>query len=272
MLVVALEGWIDAGLAAAAAAATLLSTTPHELVATFDADELIDFRARRPTLRIVNGVDTDLRWSAIRMHAATNRTGRTVLTLTGPEPDMRWHRFVAEVVQLASRLEVELVVGLGAFPAPVPHTRSVQLVGTSPDAELAARVGILPATIEVPSGIQGALEYSFGQSGIPAVGLWARVPHYVSAMPYPAAAATLLEGLARMADLEVDTSTLREAATATRQQIDQLIAGSEEHATLVRQLEAQQDREQGLGENSFGDLPSGDELAAELERFLRGER
>jgi proteasome assembly chaperone (PAC2) family protein len=272
MLVVALEGWIDAGLAAATAAATLLSTTPHELVATFDADELIDFRARRPTLRIVNGVDTDLRWSAIRMHAATNRTGRTVLTLTGPEPDMRWHRFVAEVVQLASRLEVGLVVGLGAFPAPVPHTRSVQLVGTSPDAELAARVGVLPATIEVPSGIQGALEYSFGKSGIPAVGLWARVPHYVSAMPYPAAAATLLEGLARMADLEVDTSTLREAATATRQQIDQLIAGSEEHATLVHQLEAQQDREQGLGENSFGDLPSGDELAAELERFLRGER
>ena len=121
MLVVALEGWIDAGLAAATAAATLLSTTPHELVATFDADELIDFRARRPTLRIVNGVDTDLRWSAIRMHAATNRTGRTVLTLTGPEPDMRWHRFVAEVVQLASRLEVGLVVGLGAFPAPAVH-------------------------------------------------------------------------------------------------------------------------------------------------------
>jgi proteasome assembly chaperone (PAC2) family protein len=271
MLVVTLEGWIDAGLAAATATATLLSTSPNELVATFDADELIDFRARRPTLRIVNGVDTELRWSAISLHAATNRTGRTVLTLTGPEPDMRWHRFVTEVVKLSTRLEVELVVGLGAFPAPVPHTRSVQLVGTSPDAELAGRVGILPATIEVPSGIQGALEFSFGQAGIPAVGLWARVPHYVSAMPYPAAAATLLDGLARIADLEVDTSTLREAATATRQQIDQLITGSEEHAELVRQLEAQQDREQGLGETSFGDLPSGDEMAAELERFLRGE-
>ena len=96
--------------------------------------------------------------------------------LTGPEPDMRWHQFIAEVVQLASRLEVELVVGLGAFPAPVPHTRPVRLVGTSTDAELAGRVGFLPATIDVPAGVQAALEFAFGEAGIPAVGLWARVP------------------------------------------------------------------------------------------------
>jgi proteasome assembly chaperone (PAC2) family protein len=271
VLVVSMEGWIDAGLAAATAAAGLLGAMPHELVATFDPDELIDFRARRPTLRIDNGVDTELRWSAIRLHAATNRTGRTVLTLTGPEPDMRWHRFISEVVQLSSRLGVQLVIGLGAFPAPVPHTRSVQLIATSPSSELANRVGVMPASIEVPSGVQGALEVAFGEAGIPAIGLWARVPHYVSAMPYPAAAATLLEGLARLADLELDTSALREAATSSRQQIDQLIAGSEEHAALVHQLEAQQDREQGLAGNAFGNLPSGDELAAELERFLRGE-
>jgi predicted ATP-grasp superfamily ATP-dependent carboligase len=244
---------------------------PNELVATFDPDELIDFRARRPTLRIVNGVDTDLRWSAIRLLAATNRTGRTVLILTGPEPDMRWHSFIAEVVQLASRLETSLVVGLGAFPAPVPHTRPVRLVGTSTEEELVGQVGYLPATIDVPSGVQGALEFAFGQAKIPAVGLWARVPHYVSAMPYPAAAAALLDGLARMADLELDTSALHTAAASSHQQIDKLIAGSEEHAALVRQLEAQQEQEEGLAATAYGDLPSGDELAAELERFLRGE-
>jgi predicted ATP-grasp superfamily ATP-dependent carboligase len=245
---------------------------PTQLVATFDSDELLDFRARRPTLRIVNGVDTELRWATIRLHAATNRTGRTVLILTGPEPDMRWHRFVAEVVQLSSRLEVQLVIGLGAFPAPVPHTRPVRLVGTSTDAALAARVGFLPSSIDVPSGIQGALEFAFGEAGTPAVGLWARVPHYASAMPYPAASATLLDGLARMAELELDTAALRTAANTTHQQIEQLIAGSEEHAALVRQLEAQQDREQGPADTAFGVLPSADELAAELERFLRGER
>jgi proteasome assembly chaperone (PAC2) family protein len=269
VLVVSMEGWIDAGAAAATAAAHLLQAMPTQLIATFDGDELIDFRARRPSLKIVNGVDAELHWSAIQVHAATNRTGRSVVTLTGPEPDMRWHRFIAEVVSLASRLEVEMVIGLGAFPAPVPHTRPVRLVGTSTDQELAGRVGYLPASIEVPAGVQGALEVSFGEAGIPAVGLWARVPHYVSAMPYPAAAGALLDGLAQLADIELDTSGLHAAAATSHAQIEQLIAGSEEHAALVRQLETHLDQEQNLG--GLGNLPSGDELAAELERFLRGE-
>jgi proteasome assembly chaperone (PAC2) family protein len=244
---------------------------PNEVLATFDDDALIDFRARRPTLRIVNGVDTELRWNTIRLMVATNRTGRSVLILAGPEPDMRWHAFISEVVQLASRLGVELVIGLGAFPAPVPHTRPVRLIGTSTESDLAARVGFLPVSIDVPSGVQGALEFAFGQAKIPALGLWARVPHYAAAMPYPAASAALLDGLARMAELEIDTSTLHAGAAATHQQIEQLIAQSDEHAALVRQLEAQLEREEGLAATAFDDLPSGDELAAELERFLRGQ-
>jgi predicted ATP-grasp superfamily ATP-dependent carboligase len=271
VLVVCLEGWIDAGLAAGNALGHLMGAMPIELVATFDSDELLDFRARRPMLRIVNGVHKELRWSEIRLHAATNRTGRSVLMLAGPEPDMRWHHFIAEVVSLSSRLGVEMVLGLGAFPAPVPHTRPIRLVGTSTDAELAARVGFLPASIDVPSGVQGALEVAFGEAGVPAVGLWARVPHYVSAMPYPAASASLLDGLARLAEIEIDTATLHAAASATNLQIQKLIAGSDEHAALVRQLEAQHDSEQPASESDFGELPSGDELAAELERFLRGE-
>jgi predicted ATP-grasp superfamily ATP-dependent carboligase len=271
VLVVCMEGWIDAGLAAGNALNHLVGSMPNELVASFDSDELIDFRARRPTLRIVNGVDKDLRWAEIRLQLATNRTGRSVMILSGPEPDMRWHQFISEVVTLSSRLGIEMVVGLGAFPAPVPHTRAVRLVGTSTDSELATKVGYLPASIDVPSGVQGALEMAFGQAGIPAVGLWARVPHYVSAMPYPAASASLLDGLARMTGIEVDTSVLHSAASATNNQIEQLIAGSDEHAALVRQLEAQHDSEQAQAQADFGDLPSGDELAAELERFLRGE-
>jgi predicted ATP-grasp superfamily ATP-dependent carboligase len=272
VLVVCLEGWIDAGQAAATAMTTLRNVMPHELLATFDSDELIDHRARRPVLRIVNGVDTDLRWPELRLEVATNRTGRSVLLLSGPEPDMRWHRFVDEVVALARRLGVEMVVGLGAFPAPVPHSRPVRLAATSTDADLVGRVGFIPATLDVPSGVQGALEHAFGAAGHAALGLWARVPHYASALPYPAAAAALLDELAQVASLEIDTSALRAAAAATATQIDALIAGSQEHLELVRQLEQQNDNEQGMAATAFGELPSGDELAAELERFLRGER
>ena len=271
VMVVCLDGWIDAGSAATTALNHLLNGMPHELVATFDSDELIDYRARRPTLRIVNGVDEELRWPELRLHAATNRTGRTVLILSGPEPDMRWHRFSAEMVSLARRLEVEMVIGLGAFPAPVPHTRPVRLIGTSTDSALAVSVGVLPASIEVPSGGQGALEVAFGHASIPAVGLWARVPHYAAAMPYPAASAALLDGLARTAELEIDTAALKSAANLTEQQIAQLIAGSDEHTALVRQLEQQHDSE-NPPTGDFGELPSGDEIAAELERFLRGEQ
>lgn len=272
ILVVAMEGWIDAGAGSATAVAHLVASMPHEVIATFDADELVDYRARRPTLRIVNGVDTELRWPEIRLLAATNRTGRSVLILTGPEPDMKWNRFLQEVVALASRLEVEMVLGLGAFPAPVPHTRPVRLVGTSTEADLAAQVGFLPAGIDVPSGVQGALEVAFGQAGTPAVGLWARVPHYAAAMAYPAASAALVGGLAQLTGIEVDVSALQAAATATHRQIDQLLAGSEEHLALVKQLETQYDEEQGAAATNFGEIPSGDEIAAELEKFLRDQR
>jgi len=272
VLVVCLDGWIDAGFAANHALGQLMASMPNQLVASFDSDELIDFRARRPVMQIVNGVDTLLRWSQIQLHAATNPTGRSVLVLAGPEPDMRWHRFVADTVSLASRFGVEAVYALGAFPAPVPHTRPIRLIGTSTDAELAASVGVLPVSVEVPSGISGALEVAFGEAGIPAVGLWARVPHYAAAMLYPGAAVTLLDGLGRLAGLEIDTSAMQGPAAATQLQIDRLIAGSEEHTLLVRQLEAQHDAEEAETPIDIENLPSGDELAAELERYLRGER
>ena len=271
LLVVTLEGWIDAGLASAGAVNALLGSMPNELVAEFDADELIDHRARRPVLRIVDGVDTELRWPELKLHVATNRTGRSVLVLSGPEPDMRWHRFIAEVVSLASRLGVELVVGLGGFPAPVPHTRPVRLVATSTSPDLAGKVGFMPATLEVPAGVQGALEYAFGQAGIPALGLWARVPHYASGMPFPAASVALLRELGRVGDLELDLSGLQGAADNSLMQLEQLISANEEHSAMVRQLEAQHDSDQGMSTTDFRNLPSGDEIAAELERFLRGE-
>jgi proteasome assembly chaperone (PAC2) family protein len=270
VLVVALDGWIDAGAAGQAAMSSLQSSMPTKLMATFDADELIDHRSRRPVLRIDQGVNTEVVWPEIQLHAATAPNGRSLLLLSGPEPDMRWHRFIDEVVRLVARLGVELVIGLGAFPSPVPHTRPVRLVATATSAELAAQVGFLPASIEVPSGMQGVLEHALGDAGVDAVTAWARVPHYASAMPYPAASAALVEQVGRLVDIEVDASALLDLAASTNAQINRLISASDDHAAMVAQLEAQHDSEEGGSGIEFGELPSGDQIAAELERFLRG--
>ncbi|TML36976.1 MAG: PAC2 family protein [Actinobacteria bacterium] len=270
VLIVAMEGWIDAGAGAATALAHLLAALPTEVLATFDGDELVDYRSRRPVLRISDGVDVGLTWREPEMRVGHDEAGNDVLLLVGPEPDTRWHAFTAAVVELARELGVRMVVGLGAFPAPVPHTRPVKLAATATDSALAAQVGFVGGTIDVPAGVQAALELAFGEAGIPAVGLWARVPHYVSAMAYPPAAAALVEGLASVAQLSLDAAPLHATADATRQQVDELIAKSAEHLAMVRQLEATLDQAEG-NPLDVGQMPSGDEIAAELERFLRGE-
>jgi proteasome assembly chaperone (PAC2) family protein len=269
LMIVTLEGWVDAGLGAAAALAALLGTVPTEVVANFDVDSLLDHRARRPVVRIVDGVNSGLMWPEIQMRSGRTEGGRDILFLVGPEPDHQWRAFCTAVTELAGAFGVELVVGLGAFPAPVPHTRPTRLVATATSTELAHRVGFIPGTIDVPAGVQAALERRFADLGVPAVGLWARVPHYAAAMPFPEASVVLLEGLEALTGVRADATELRAAAQSTRKRLDELVANSEEHATLVRQLEAAVDAETDRPLGSA--LPSGDELAAELERFLREE-
>lgn len=272
VLVVCLEGWIDAGLGGSAAVSHLLEVLPTQVLARFDADALIDHRARRPTLRIEDGLNVGLTWPEIELRVGQDRTGMAVLVLTGPEPDMRWHGFTDAVVELSRRFGVRLACGLGAFPAPVPHTRPVRLAATATTRGLAEQVGFVPGVIEVPAGIGAALEQGFAAAGIAAVGLWARVPHYVSAMPYPGAAAALLDALAELAGIEIDARELHAAAAVAGARIDELIANSDEHTAMVRQLEATHDETESGPPLDPADLPSGDELAAELERFLRGEQ
>jgi len=273
VLVVVLDGWVDAGLGADGAITALLSADPTELVATFDGEVLIDQRARRPVVHISHGVNEGLTWPVIQLRAGTDRAGADICYLVGPEPDFRWPSFVSSVVTLARELGVRMVVGLGAFPAPAPHTRPVRLAATAPQdsAELVARVGIVQGDIDVPSGVWGALEIAFGEAGIPTVGLWARVPHYVSGMAFPSASAALIDGLAAVGQLSLDSTELHTAADASLQQVDDLIAKSAEHTAMVRQLERSVDAAEG-NPLDVGTLPTGEELAAELERYLRDER
>jgi hypothetical protein len=268
VLVMSLEGWIDAGIGAAAAMASLVGSRATERIATWDADELVDHRARRPVLHLADGVAQGVSWPDIELRSGTDGAGHDMLLLLGPEPDMRWHAFAASVTRLARELGVRLVVGLGAFPAPVPHTRPVRLVATAPNAELASEIGFIPGSIDVPAGIQAVLEAECNAGGIPAVGLWARVPHYVVSMPYPAASAALIDGLAAVAGLSLASNELHQSAARARGRIDELIANSAEHEAMVAQLEEQSDRE---AETMMSELPSGDEIAAELERYLRGD-
>jgi predicted ATP-grasp superfamily ATP-dependent carboligase len=261
VLVMALDGWIDAGLGATTALATLMSSVDVTVVATFDTDTLLDHRSRRPVVHIDEGINTGLTWPTLHLHAGHDREGRALLVLAGPEPDHSWGAFCRSVVALTTSLGARLAVGLGAFPAPVPHTRATRLASTATSRDLADRVGFIPGRIDVPAGVHAALERAFADAGVPAVGLWARVPHYLAAMPYPAASAALLRGLRDLTGVAVDVDELDRSAIETRAQVDELVKNNPEHLQLVSQLEQQVDDE----------LPSGDELAAELERFLRDQ-
>jgi proteasome assembly chaperone (PAC2) family protein len=272
VLIVGLEGWIDAGLGAATAVASVLAAGPSELVATFDGDHFLDQRARRPVVRLVDSVNTEITWPQTQVRAAVDQSGNDVLYLIGPEPDFHWRGFVEATVELAVHFGTRMVVALGAFPAPAPHTRPVRLVATGPatSTELIDRVGRTAGELEVPAGVSSALEIGFSEAGIDMVTLWARVPHYVAAMSFPEASAALVDGLASLAGLSFDSSELHRAADASRRQVDRAIAANAEHVAMVRELEERIDASEG---NPLGveTMPSGDELAADIEQFLRGE-
>lgn len=273
VLVMALDGWIDAGFGAMNAMAAIRQSIETEPVITFDGDLLLDYRSRRPTMRIENGINTGLTWPTIELRAGRDAGGRDVLLLVGPEPDQQWRAFTTAVCELASSFGVRLAIGLGAFPAPAAHTRPVRLSATATTSDLASQIGFMPGLIEVPSGIHGALERGLDLVGIPAVGIWARVPMYVSGSAYPGASVALVEMLMRLTGLSIDLTELRGAEANARQRIDQLIQQSDEHRAMVAGLEQQADDEaqESATAMNLDNLPSGDEIAAELERFLRGE-
>jgi predicted ATP-grasp superfamily ATP-dependent carboligase len=278
VLVVMLAGWIDAGMAGQAAMAVLAEELGARTIATFDPDTYIDYRARRPVMELRDGVNTDLVWPTIELMAGQDADGRDALLLTGHEPDAAWRRFVGEVTDLAADLGTRQMVGLGAYPFATPHSRPSRVSVSCSSPEVAAGLPYLKNSVDVPAGIQAALERAFGDRDVPAVGLWAQVPHYVSAAAYPPASVALLTALGEVSGLRVEAVGLREDAIRHRARLDELVAANPEHVAVLHQLEAAYDEAPppttamgGLAPLTPGDLPSGDELAAELERFLRDQ-
>lgn len=267
VLVMALDGWIDAGLAAGTAAAEILDSLDNLTVARFDGEALLDYRARRPTVHMVGGVIRGLVWPSIELRAVADLDGNDMLMLVGDEPDRSWHSFVDAVVDLALSFGVRMCVGLGAYPAPAPHTRTARMACSASTASL-AETGFLRASLDYPGGVQPAVEQACDGRGIPALGLWAQVPHYAAAMPYPGASMALIQRLSSLAGLSLPLGDLPSQADATRARLDELISKNPEHQAMLRQLESAYEKLE-VGPMNDATLPTGDELAAELERFLR---
>jgi hypothetical protein len=279
VLVVMLQGWIDAGAAAATAVGILDQQLKATEVVRFDGDAFLDYRARRPIMELREGVNTGLVWPRIVLKAGKDRDGKDVLLLTGHEPDMAWRAFTEVTTSLAASYGVRLVLGMGAYPFASPHTRPSRVSITAGSAELAGSLPYLRNSVDVPAGIEAALEVQFTERGIPAVGLWAQVPHYAANFPYPGATVSLLAAVADVADLSVDLTKAAREADTHRAKLDELVQGSQEHVAMLRQMEVAYDAEAASGASPApgteslptGPLPTGDEIAAELERFLRDQ-
>lgn len=273
VMVMVLEGWIDAGYAAATAAQTLLGGLDTYPVATFDTDALLDHRARRPIMHLVDGVNTGLSWPSLELRAGIDAEGNDLLLLLGAEPDHAWRGFSEAALELAQAFGTRMVVGLGAYPATVPHTRPVSLSVTAANAELASVSGLLRGTLDVPAGVQAVLERRCDELGIPAMGLWAQVPHYVSGdpTPYHAGSLALIRQLERVANLSLPTGDLAAEAEETRQRLDGAVANNPEHLAMLRALEARHDEMLGATAAEELEPVSADELAAEVEQFLRDQ-
>jgi hypothetical protein len=260
VVVAALDGWVDAGSAATGAAAKLAGK--GRLVVEFDGDQLFDFRARRPTLEIENGKPERLTWPTLQMRS--RRIGeRDVLVLTGAEPDFKWRRFAAEVVEIARKLHVAQWISIGAIPAAVPHTRPVPILGTASAPGL-LRGDVQPGPeglLRVPAACISVLDMAVSRAGIPAVGYFAQIPHYVSG-EYPGAAAELLRAVGRHLDIEPPMGDLADEARALRKRLDTAASLDENTRNYVERLEGMVDESR---------LPAGDDLIADIERFLRDQ-
>ena len=277
VLIVALEGWIDAGYAAGTAAQAILTGTDTYPVATFDTDALLDHRARRPIMHLKDGVNAGLSWPSLDLRAGVDEVGNDFLLLIGAEPDHRWRAFTDDVLGLAQQFGARLVVGLGAYPAAVPHTRPVHLSITASTPDLAQSSGLLQGTLDVPAGVQAVMEYRCNELDIPAFGIWAQVPHYISAepTPYHAASLALLHQLERSAGVHISSAELEVEAERTRNRIDAALSANTEHLAMLRMLEARHDealaQQQAAAEQLDAPIPSADELAEEVEQFLRDQ-
>jgi predicted ATP-grasp superfamily ATP-dependent carboligase len=259
VLVVALSGWVDAGIAGAGAVAYLIEHL--QTVRRFghiDLADVMDLQQVRPTVRLLDGVTRTIEWPGIELVAGS--AGRDLVVVYGPEPSTRWRTVTDEIVGLARELQVGMAVMLGGIPTPISHRRPIRVLATATRHSLLQEIGGARPDYDGPTGLQTVLQVALGDAQIPAVGLWAQVPHYVSTTASPAAARALLERLRDIARVDVDLAPLDAQVDAYGERLEESISERPDVAEIVHQLEANEDQ-----------VPNGDDLVTEIERFLRDE-
>ena len=273
VLVQALDGFVDAGAAKRLAREHLLSTHGSRVLARFDVDRLLDYRARRPVMTFAEDHWADYDDPSLAVHLAHDVEGTPFLVLAGPEPDVDWELFIAAVGQLVSSLGVTLTVGLNSIPMAVPHTRPLGVIAHATRPETVSGYEKWVGNVQVPASAGHLLEYRLGQAGRDAAGFAVAVPHYLADTAYAPAALTLLTSLAGLSGLSFDTAPLEQAARSVREQVDAQVASSDEVVAVVTALEGQYDAYRSGASRSLlaemgGGLPTADELGDEFERFL----
>jgi proteasome assembly chaperone (PAC2) family protein len=277
VLVAAFEGWNDAADAATFATQWLTRHGDGTRVAHIDPEAHIDFQSRRPHVQLVDGVTRSVTWPESTFYVA-RYPERDLVVLRGVEPSYRWKSFCRAVLDVATTTGCEMVVTFGALLADVPHTRDVRVTGTATDPTLVATMELEQSRYEGPTGIVGVLHDTCRALDIASVSLWAPVPHYIASPPNPPASLAILERFGRLVQLELDLSRVRRTAERWREQVDQVAAGDDDIQSYVTRLEARYDEdvdddEDDEPEQEWGDeLPTGDEIADELERYLRDQR
>jgi proteasome assembly chaperone (PAC2) family protein len=273
VLVAGFEGWNDAADAASSAAAWLSQHGSGSVlrVASVDPEEHFDFQARRPQVELVDGVTRSVTWPE-NVFSSVHADERDLVVLRGVEPSYQWRSFCTAVLDVAVRTSCEMVVTFGALLADVPHTRTARVTGTSTDPELIDRLGLAHSRYEGPTGIVGVLHDRCRAAGVPSVSLWAPVPHYLAAPPNPPATLALLDRANDLLGLQLDLGPLERTAVTWREKVDEVALADDDVRHYVSTLEERYD-EDVESDTSWGvNLPSGDELASEVERFLREQR
>lgn len=289
VLILAFEGWNDAGEAASTAATHLAAAWDAQPFVSIDPENFFDFTSTRPQVTLVDGVSREIDWPTNEFCTATmSGTNRDAIVLVGAEPQLRWKTFTRLILDVVESLNIELVLSLGALLADVPHSRPTRITGTSVDDGLIERLGLVRSRYEGPTGIVGVIHDGLAHVGVPSCSLWATVPHYLPSTTSPKAALALVERVMEVLGVSVPTIDLQLGAVDYERQVNDVVDADEEMRGFVQTLEESYDEgddddfddaDEEFGSdapdprtafmNSDGNLPTGDDLASELERFLR---
>jgi proteasome assembly chaperone (PAC2) family protein len=268
-MLAAFHGWNDGGSAATLAASFVRNALDAERFALIEPEEYVDFQQIRPRVAMA-GAERELSWPDTEFfHGRLPGGERDLVIVIGVEPNFRWRHFAGEIADACGALDVQLAASLGGLLADTAHTRPVPVTGTTHDPDLADRLGLRRSRYEGPTGIVGVLHDALGKAGVPSVSFWAAVPHYISANANPAAALALVRHVERLLDTSFDTGELERAGEVFMRQIAEVLEADEETAAYVRDLEG---REWDDADEDDAPIPTGDELAEELQRFLRDRR